>query len=71
VAATEGEAPDSRRLREAIRRHPLLEPAVRRRWIDLIPYLSPDERLELWTILSSGAEGLAALERGGTSRDQA
>jgi hypothetical protein len=67
--ADSSETPDAARLRDAVERHPLLDALVRRHWIELIPYLSPAERRELWTILQSSAASLADLDASRASED--
>ncbi len=62
----EAEQPDVKTVARAIRASHLLDAGLKRHWLTLLPYLTAQDRRDLWTIL---AQGEAPLGRPGDKCD--
>ncbi len=57
-----GQHPDIKAVAEAVRRSRLLDPVVKKRWLELLPHMSLTDRLELWSIVTEGEDQLSQLD---------
>lgn len=56
-------APDTRTIARAIRTSSVLDEALKKHWLAVLPHLTPEDRRQLWTILNQAEQQLRRVEK--------